>query len=94
MPVTTEKTVVARCDVSDCTAKRFGTEDKPPVGFRGQVERITDGPDGVVGQKVDVYACTAAHFKKAVVELLEDGDATRTVYGASDIGSGEDDPDA
>lgn len=72
MPITTEKKVVARCDLDKCTAVRYGTDDQPPVGYRVQVEHVTDLDDGVVGHIVEVYACSPAHLSKAIVQQLAD----------------------
>jgi hypothetical protein len=72
MPITTEKKVVARCDLEACTAVRYGTDAVPPVGFRATIERITEDAAGVVGHTVQLYGCSLAHLKKAAEDYLDD----------------------
>lgn len=85
MPITTEAKVVARCDVSDCKAVRYGTEAEPPPGFHATVTQVTDGPDGVQGREVEVYACTLAHLKKAVAEKLEAREGTEISFPVGEV---------
>lgn len=80
MGITTEKKVVARCDVEDCKSVRYGTDVLPPVGFHTTVEKVTEDADGVVGHKVNVFACSLPHVKKAVDEALGLGNAEQILY--------------
>lgn len=73
MPITTEKKVVARCDLEDCTAVRYGTDELPPVGFVATIEQITEDGDGVHGYELKLYACSMAHINKAAQQAFRDG---------------------
>lgn len=80
MPITTEKTLVARCDAPSCKAARIGTDGEPPVGFYVEIERVEDGPDGITGEKLKIYVCSTPHISKALNAKLGDSDNTTVNY--------------